>query len=67
MSKKDFIALADAIRDHNLRDPMNNGGPFTYGQLATLGSVMQQINPRFKYTRWMDYIGGNCGPNGGAR
>jgi hypothetical protein len=67
MSRKDFIRIADAITEHNKTDPMNNGGLFTYGQIGTLARVFQQINPRFDYSRWTDYIAGRVGPNGGAR
>jgi hypothetical protein len=68
MSKKDFIALADAIREHNQesrpRDP-NGPDPFTLAQIGTLANVLQRSNPRFMRDRWLDYIAGKCGKNGG--
>lgn len=63
MTKKQFIALADAIREHNARPGLNQ---FTPDQLTTLCHVFQWDNPRFKKTRWLDYIEGKCGKNGGA-
>ena len=30
-----------------------------------LASFCQQSNPRFLRQRWLDYIAGQCGPNGG--
>jgi len=61
MSKKDFIALADAIRRHNRYDR----NPFTADQLQALASFCRQQNGNFKEQRWLDYIAGECGPNGG--
>lgn len=63
MSKKDFIALADAIRTHN----EHNALPFGQEQLETLATFCAQQNPNFKRDRWLDYIAGKCGPNGGKR
>ena len=62
MSKQDFIALADAIREHNRCE----GEPFDEHQLETLATFCRRQNHAFKYERWMDYIKGECGPNGGA-
>ena len=65
MTKKDFIALADAIRRHNkTRFP---GDGFTQDQLGnTLAAFCKTCNPRFNRERWLGYIRGECGPNGGA-
>jgi len=68
MSKKDFIALADAIRDHNKR-PAYAGeakAMFSADQIATLADFCQSQNPLFKRERWLDYIAGKCGKNGGV-
>jgi hypothetical protein len=62
MSKKDFIAVADAIRGHN---NSNHPQPFTDEQLDVLAGAMSQINPRFNWQRWFGYIKGINGPNGG--
>jgi hypothetical protein len=63
MSKKDFIALADAIREHNR---IYIGSEFSAGQLYTLADFCQSQNSNFKRDRWLGYIVGECGPNGGA-
>lgn len=77
MTKKQFIALADAIRDTK---PEHNG---EYDDGTTVGMIQerenqwqamtlrladfcQSTNPNFKRDRWLDYIAGKCGPNGGA-
>ena len=70
MSKKDFIALADAIREYNENSfphGTNTASPlqFTYTQIVALGEFCRDQNPRFIRERWMDYIAGKCGPNGG--
>jgi hypothetical protein len=63
MTKKHFIALADAIRE------FNDAGfqmEFRADQIDCLAAFCQRQNPRFNTQRWVDYIGGHCGPNGGA-
>ena len=62
MSKKDFIALADAIRGHNER---NGNRQFTIGELNTLADFCASTNQRFMRGRWLSYIAGECGSNGG--
>jgi len=60
MSKKHFIELADMIR-------RAKGTPaeFNEDQLSRLASFCSSQNYNFKRDRWMDYIAGECGPNGG--
>lgn len=60
MSKKDFIALAKHIAKC---EP--DCEPFTDRQIAWLARFCKSINPAFKRERWIDYIAGKCGPNGG--
>jgi hypothetical protein len=60
MTKKHFIALADAIK----RESGQNAA-FNRVQIETLASFCQSTNPRFSRQRWLDYIDGKCGPNGG--
>jgi hypothetical protein len=73
MTKKHFIALADAVRKHNkLYSPHAKRGihhVYEFGefQLKTLADFCQSQNPRFDRQRWLDYIAGKCGPNGGKR
>jgi len=65
MSKKHFIALADRIKEHNRT--CNHGEQFSDEQLDTLAAFCRSQNSNFKTDRWLDYIAGKCGPNGGAR
>jgi hypothetical protein len=64
MSKKDFIALADAIREHNRLNPNDQ---FTAEQLSTLGDFCKAQNSNFMRERWTGYISGDNGPSGGSR
>jgi hypothetical protein len=63
MSKKHFIALADAIREHTTC----GGQPFTEDQLNVLAGFCKRQNPAFDRSRWLGYIAGKNGPSGGAR
>jgi hypothetical protein len=65
VTKKGFIALADAIIKHNKK--FEYPDLFDYGQLQTLADFCKSQNPNFKRERWLDYICGECGPNGGKR
>jgi len=56
MSKKHFIALADAIKKQ---------GNFQLDHLETLAEFCRSQNSNFKRERWLSYIAGECGPNGG--
>ena len=60
MTKKHFIALADAIKAYD----ETNFAPL---QLAMLADFCQSLNPNFNRERWLGYIAGTNGPNGGAR
>lgn len=62
MSKQDFVALADTIREHNKFEK----DQFTEEQLDTLAAFCRRQNSAFMWDRWMDYIAGKCGKNGGA-
>lgn len=71
MSKKDFIAIADAIREHNrIATNLRNVGiettRFDSDQLSTLADALQRTNSVFMRDRWLDYIAGKVGPSGGA-
>ncbi len=63
MNKKHFIALADLIRRYNKKMP--NDEQFTSQQISELASFCREQNRRFNSGRWLDYIAGRCGPNGG--
>jgi hypothetical protein len=79
MSKQDFIALANVVRElwPNLAIPANLSTPQAHaeknGQQAqwlktreALADFCAQQNSNFKRDRWLSYIAGECGPNGGA-
>ena len=57
MSKKHFIALADFIRNHR--------EDFSALAILRLAEWQMRQNSRFNRQRWLDYIAGTCGPNGG--
>jgi hypothetical protein len=67
MTKKQLIALADAIREHNAVTTRGSFWAFNDDQIETLADFCGQQNPRFKRSRWLGYIKGENGPNGGAR
>ena len=58
MSKKDFIALADYIRCD---------GTFAQAQLKTIVDFCKSRNSAFDSERWLAYVQGQCGANGGKR
>ena len=60
MSKKDFIALADVIKEAE-----KIGYPFSQSNIGLLADFCQYQNNNFMRGRWLDYIAGKCGKNGG--
>jgi hypothetical protein len=67
MSKKDFIALADQIKGYNTLALFGHKlQPFTQEQIETLATFCQYQNSNFMRDRWLNYIAGECGKNGGA-
>lgn len=66
MSKKDFIALADALRPVMEQYPENPSNPVPEMILVALCGYMRRQNPNFMEQRWRDYLAGICGPSGGA-
>ena len=67
MSKKDFIELADMIRNHN--GQANAHGfekPFTQDQIGMLARFCRYQNSNFMQDRWLGYIAGTNGPSGGS-
>ena len=61
MSKKHFIALADYIKAHN----DTHDTTFNEPHIRALAHFCAMQNPRFNRERWLAYIAGECGPNGG--
>lgn len=69
MSKKDFIALADAFI---FAKPDLDGTTIATGMIdqyekdiEAVAHVLAASNPAFKRSRWLAYIAGECGSNGG--
>lgn len=58
MTKKHFIALADALRNNGVNE-------FEPQVIEILADFCQSRNPRLNCARWITYIHGECGPNGG--
>lgn len=71
MAKKDFIALADALRDvitvRNENSIVHNGAVMIPERDITeaLVSFCRWQNGAFMEERWKRYLRGECGPNGG--
>ena len=67
MTKKHFIALADEIKDSNAR--FETGAVtailFREEHINVLADFCQAQNPCFNRERWIGYISGANGPNGG--
>jgi hypothetical protein len=59
MTKQHFIALADHIKSINRHD-------FPQWIVDSLADFCQSQNPRFNRERWLGYIAGTNGKNGGA-
>lgn len=64
MTKKHFIALANAIRGFNHAYPESE---FSYGQMQAIADVCKASNFNFNRERWLSYIAGEREPNGGTR
>ena len=56
MTKQDFIALADWIKCD---------GQWSMNDVNSLVGFCRQQNYRFDQDRWLSYLQGECGPNGG--
>lgn len=63
MTKKHFIALANTIREST--GTTGESAVFNRRQILILADFCQSQNPRFDRDRWLSYIAGKCGPNGG--
>ena len=70
MTKKDFIVLANFIKEHsqNAKKKENKEDGehvFDTSQIITLANFCQAQNPNFDRDRWLNYVAGKVGPNGG--
>jgi hypothetical protein len=64
MSKKDFIALADALNES--RPMFDAVRTKQWAQdVGTIRQVCAKANPQFNSERWLGYIAGTNGPSGG--
>ena len=66
MTKKDFVAIADALRASQPPTYATEAVSQWSKDLNAVASVLATANPRFNQARWLDYANGLCGPNGGA-
>jgi hypothetical protein len=75
LTKKDFIALADFVKRLTVILVPYHSGDGTYDHdvpmirqqdvYDMLADFCAQQNPNFNRQRWLGYIAGLCGPNGG--
>ena len=65
MTKKHFIALADAIRSDSLYSESSKT-PVARRTVSidTLVRFCESQNPHFDRHRWLGYIAGDCGSSG---
>jgi len=82
MSKKDYIAIADALKPlvQNAQRTLENlsvssGTEFDHANATVsafeeaaeaIANVFAADSPAFKRDRWFSYLRGECGPNGGT-
>lgn len=64
MTKQHFIALADMIKKANHPDYWKSYN-FNEGQINMIADFCREQNPNFNRERWLSYIKGECGSNGG--
>ena len=68
MTKKHFIALADVLRATKPTGKTVDALAARIqwdSDVRAIAYLCQSQNSNFKLERWMDYIAGECGPNGG--
>jgi len=66
MTKKGFIALAAMIRDYNEEADSSGFPRFSLRQIQLLADFCYQQNEDFNRERWLGYVAGTNGPNGGT-
>jgi hypothetical protein len=67
MSKKHYIALADALKQQRPADHWDPNKKVQWElDVKAIADVLAS-NPAFKMERWMNYVHGLCGPNGGSK
>lgn len=63
MHKKQVIQIADTIRTLPNQTPVEKA--YFEGVICTFADMLQRGNPLFKRERFIGYIRGENGPNGG--
>ena len=72
MTKRHFIALADVLRETeplklNQKNARASAEHRQWELMRdALASFCETQNPRFLLHRWLGYVNGECGPNGGG-
>lgn len=67
MSKKHFIALADALKAQRPADHWDPNKRVQWElDCRAIADVCGTFNERFNRTRWFEYLYGTCGKNGGT-
>lgn len=80
MTKKHFIELAQVLKRQQPVEQCHEGRGPQHGKhcyltcqnswkhmVTAMADFCQSQNPRFNRERWLAYINGSCGPNGGKR
>ena len=65
MTKKNFIELANYVRAWNNGWQGDMNGKFSWEQIGMLADFCAAQNPSFNRQRWLAYIAGEVGQNGG--
>lgn len=66
MTKKDFITLADALKEARPSTERIDAAHFQWNNdVHFVALACRASNPNFNRNRWLNYIDGNCGPSGG--
>ena len=67
MTKQHFIALADSIRQNNSAAVATRNAHLSFDthHLGVLADFCAAQNPAFNRSRWLAYVAGDCGPDGG--
>ena len=66
MTKQHFLSLADTIIASGPADRSAQGA-FSDSAIKLLADFCAAQNPAFNRARWLAYVAGDCGPNGGKR
>lgn len=61
MTKKYLIQFAD-----HLKRELDGERGLRMCQIEYVADFLQRVNPSFNRARWIGYIKGECGPNGGV-